>query len=342
MLIKNIKISLREQQILKAVIEGYISENVPIGSQVLKKRYNLDWSSATIRNAMSILEKHKLLIHTHTSSGRVPTDLGYRYYVDYLLNLSDACIDHIEIIENQLNQVSRNIDELLSVTASMLAKISHLFGVAMIISFEKSILNEVELVKLSSDRVMLIMGMQSGLIRSIVLNLKLTVENDDLLKVTEILKERLLGSSLKDIQRSFKERMKDTQLYDHEIIQILMNNPDKHFAIPDNKIVYTSSNKEILDLPENQYANNLHHTLEAIDEQNVAQYFKTYFNKAHNYLLIGNENLDSTYDQFSIITQVFEGTSFKGQIGVIGPTRIPYAQVLKLLTSFKEIMNRVC
>ncbi|MAD52238.1 MAG: heat-inducible transcriptional repressor HrcA [Candidatus Marinimicrobia bacterium] len=342
MYLKKSDISTRQAQVLKAVVEDYIIDHVPIGSNVLKKKHAFNCSSATLRHTMANLEKKNLLMHTYTSSGRIPTDLGYRYYVDHLMRQSDNELENYANVENKLHQSSNSIDDLLKTTAAMLSKISHLFGVAMILQYERSILNEIELVPLSSDRLMVVLGMKSGVVRSIVLNLNMTVNSNEIINITTLLKEKLLGLSLKDIQGTIAERMKDSPLSEHEIVQILLNDPEKHFNIPDSQLIFTSSNRELLDQPEYQQVNNLQKTLEAIDNENVTQYFKTHLNKQNNYMLIGNENMETIYNDCSIVTHVFGGSSFQGQIGIIGPTRIPYANVLRILNNFTEIMNRVC
>ncbi len=342
MYLKKSEITPREQQVLKAVVEDYIMDHAPIGSNVLKKKYHFDCSPATLRNTMAKLEKKNLLMHTHTSSGRVPTDPGYRYYVDHLMKQTETSLDNYNSIKNKLSQSTNSVDDLLQTTAVMLSKISHLFGVAMILQYERSILNEIELVQLSSDRVMVVLGMKSGVVRSIVLNLRLSIKENEMQNITMLLKEKLLGLTLQEIQNSIAERMQDSPLADHEIVQILLHHPKEHFIIPDSQLVFTSSNKELLDQPEYQQVNILQKTLVAIDNENVTQYFKTYMNKQNNYLFIGNENREAIYNDCSIVSNVFGGSTFQGQIGIIGPTRIPYANVLRILNNFTEIMNRVC
>lgn len=337
-----IDISPREQHVLKAVVEDYILTNVPIGSNFLKNNHTFNCSPATLRNTMASLEKKQLLMHTHTSSGRIPTDLGYRYYVDHLMEQNDIGLNQLENIENKLASVSTNLIELLQTTAAMLSKISHLFGVTMILRFDRSILQEIELVPLSTDRVMVVLGMKSGMVRSIVLNLELSVKESDLHKVTNLLKEKLLGLTLREIQDSIRFRMKDSPLSHHEIIQILLTNPKEHFSIPENQMVYTSSTMTLLEQPEYQHVENLQKTLIAVDSENITHYFNTFLNKKSNYLFIGKENLDEIYNDCTIVTNVVGGSLFQGQIGIIGPTRIPYAKITGILNHFSEIMNRVC
>jgi len=336
------EISPREQHVLKAVIEDYILTNVPIGSNFLKNNHSFNCSPATLRHTMANLEQKQLLTHTYTSSGRIPTDFGYRYYVDHLMEQKDAGLASYEKIEQELASISTNLSELLQTTAAMLSKISHLFGISMLIQFDRSILNEIELVSLSTDRVMVILGMKSGVVRSIVLNLNLSVKEGDLNKITALLKEKLLGLTLKEIQDSIQVRIKDSPLSSHEIIQILLANPKRHFSIPENRSVYTSSTMNLLDQPENQHVGNLQKTLIAVDNENINHYFNTFLNKKNDYLLIGEENPDDLYKDYTIVTNVFGGSFFQGQIGIMGPTRIPYAKITGLLNHFSRIMSRVC
>ena len=163
----------RENLILKTTIEDFISSGLPISSQKLYKHYFHSISPATIRNTLAGLEKKGLLKHMHTSSGRVPTDSGYRYYVDTLIQDNTSVIDEYDNISNSLSAVADNLEDLLQATALMLGKISHLFGVVMVSHQQRSILTDIELVQMASDRIMVVLALKSGFLRSIVLNLSL-------------------------------------------------------------------------------------------------------------------------------------------------------------------------
>ena len=137
----------RENLILKTTIEDFISSGVPISSQKLYQRYFHSISPATIRNTLAALEKKGLLKHMHTSSGRLPTDSGYRYFVDTLIQDNTSMIDEYDNVSNSLSAVADNLEDLLQATALMLGKISHLFGVVMVSHQQRSILTDIELVK---------------------------------------------------------------------------------------------------------------------------------------------------------------------------------------------------
>ena len=221
----------REAAILSAVVECYIESGIPVSSGFLTKNCGLNISSATIRNAMSSLEQKGYLNHLHTSGGRIPTDIGYRFYVNIIPEYQVLDNQITEKIEQELLIISNNVDELLNATAFMLAKVSHMFGVILVFGYQKSMLTDIELVALEGNRVMLVLAMDTGSVESIVLNLNLTIQPKLIQKITRILKERLVGFSLKEIQSTINSRLNDTEMYSHELVQILINNSNKYFHI---------------------------------------------------------------------------------------------------------------
>ena len=197
----------RKNNILKKTIEDFISFGTPISSQRLHSCYFNQFSTATIRNSLANLEKIGMLKSIHRSSGKVPTDNGYRYYVDTLIAESSKTIQEYDNISQKLSAASNNLEDLLQATAYMLGKISRLFGIVVISKHQKNILNEIELIHLSSDRIMLVLGLNSGFIRSIVLNLKVSIDDSVLKVINQGLKDRLIGLTLDEIQENIKDRL---------------------------------------------------------------------------------------------------------------------------------------
>jgi len=334
-------ISKREHLILMTTIEDYIEENHPIGSQYLKKRHLFYFSPATIRNILAKLEEKGMLTHTHTSSGRIPTDEGYRYYVNQ--------ITKIEYYKNKIDKDTfenliriSDIDDLMQATATLLSKVSRLFGFVMISEANKSILTDIELVSISSDRIMMVLAMKTGLIRSIVLDLKIEVKLSELSYITTILKERLLGLSLEEIQKTIHHRVKETDVLNHEIIQILINRPVSHFRISGNTQVYTSSYSELLNYPEFQKVSILKKTMRALEKKNIKQFIKSNVGSKKDYTFIGNEINNDLMKHCSILTSRFSNDFITGQLAIIGPRRIRYQDVKHILEEFSEVLPNVC
>ena len=335
------KLNQREKEILKKTIEDYISFGTPISSQSLHNNYFNQLSAATIRNSLAKLEQTGMLKSIHTSSGKVPTDNGYRYYVDTLIAENTSTIQEYDNIAQKLSDASDNLEDLLQATAYMLGKISRLFSMVIISKQQKNILNEIELLHLSSERIMLVLGLDSGFIRSIVLNLNVTINNSSLKFINEALKDRLLGLSLDEIQSSIKERLKESQYFDHEIVQILVQDPNKHFKISGEKLVYTSPFYQLLDYPEFQEINKLKALMSYIHDKSMEEYFNKYLLDGGNSIIIGKEIGDSNFNNCSIISEPFENNNINGQMLVLGPKRIPYKNIKRILTNFTDIINDV-
>jgi heat-inducible transcriptional repressor len=283
-----------------------------------------------------------MLTHTHTSSGRIPTDEGYRYYVD---KLSDS-----EKMEGKLDEdtfknlikMTSNIDDLMQATAILLSKVSRLFGFVMISEVNKSILTDIELISLSSDRVMVVLAMKTGLIRSIVLELKVVVNQNELDSITAILKECLLGLSLDEIQKTIHLRVCGSDIFDHEIIQVLVNKPVSHFSLAGNTLIYTSSYSELLNYPEFQEVTILQKTIKALEKRNIKQFIKSNVGSEKKYTFIGHETNNDLMDHFSILTSRFNSDLVTGQLAVLGPTRIRYQFVKRILEDFSKVLPNVC
>ena len=335
------QLNQREKEILKKTIEDYISFGTPISSQSLHNNYFNQLSAATIRNSLAKLEQTGMLKSIHTSSGKVPTDNGYRYYVDTLIAENTSTIQEYDNIAQKLSDASDNLEDLLQATAYMLGKISRLFSMVIISKQQKNILNEIELLHLSSERIMLVLGLDSGFIRSIVLNLNVTIDSSSLKFINEALKDRLLGLSLDEIQSSIKERLKESQYFDHEIVQILVQDPNKHFKISGEKLVYTSPFYQLLDYPEFHEINKLKTLMSYIHDKSMEEYFNKYLLDGGNSIIIGKEIGDSNFNNCSIISEPFENNNINGQMLVLGPKRIPYKNIKRILTNFTDIINDV-
>ncbi len=338
----NIQLTERERQILKATIEDYIDTMNPVGSNFLKKQHLLPFSPATIRNDLALLEAKGLLTHTHTSSGRVPTELGYRYYVDSLMEHDSNSLADFPDILQVLTKVAGNVDEMMNTVAGLLARISRFFGLVVIGRYQESVLTELELVQLSSDRVMLVLAMKSGLVRSITMNLRISIEPAILDAVTSVLREKLLGLTLREIQLTIQRRLLDSDIAQHEIVQILLTDPVQYFTYSGNALVYQSTITGLLEHPEFRDIDVLHKTITALDSDRIADYLTKIFDDQTKNIYIGSENKAVDLDHCSLVTSGFNSPNLVGRLIVIGPTRIPYPNIISILNKFTEILPDVC
>ncbi|MBT3216317.1 MAG: heat-inducible transcription repressor HrcA [Candidatus Marinimicrobia bacterium] len=331
----------REDVILKATIEDFIRSNSPIGSSFLKEQHHYSFSSATIRSTLSSLEEKGFLTHPYVSAGRIPTDLGYRLYVDDLMEPHP----HTSLGKNEfirdVETIATNMEELMRGTAVMLAKISKLFGVVVLKGYEKSTLSDIELVQIGSDRVMVVLAMKTGLVRSIVLNLKVDIGDRDLNYVNEALRNRLVGLNLKTIVDSIKSRLRDSDVFDHEIIQILLDKSTSVFATQNDAVVFTSSYSELLHQPEFQDAQLLQEILPALESDSLANDINL-MDMEEWKAIIGGENENERLKNCSLISTPFNGNHLSGRLAILGPKRMRYSELKEILNQFASGIQNVC
>ena len=221
----------------------------------------------------------------------------------------------------------------------MLSKISKMFGVVSISGYQSSILTDIELISIHGNRVMLVLAMDTGLVKSIVLNLKINISDHLISKITKVLKESLVGCTLQEIQSTIIGRLSDAEMYDHELVQILVNDRYSYFNIDSNNSIYTSSSNVLLRHPEFQNITLYQKILPALDKTYLSEHFNQNFTNEVDKTLIGSENGDKILYDCSIVTSHFDLGKVKGRIGIIGPKRIPYLYIQNLLNKFTEVIN---
>lgn len=332
-------LDLRYSSILLTIVEGYINRCQPISSQYVQKKLLTDLSSATIRNVMSSLEKDGFLKQVHKSGGRIPTDLGYRFYINSINSNNNVNEDVIPELEDELKTVSSNVDEILNATATMLSDLSNMFSIVMISEYQNSILVDIELIELNGNRVMMVIGMDNGLVKSIVLDLDINIKEKHIKSITKLLKDKLVGLSLSEIQNTITYRLNDSFVFNHELIQILINDCYSYFSIENNKLIYTSPANVLLQQPEFQNINNFKKILPALDKSFLNIYMNKNFDAEHDYDLIGKENEDKIFNNCAILTSKFETKAITGRIGVIGPKRLNYINVKNILNTFRKVVQ---
>ena len=221
----------------------------------------------------------------------------------------------------------------------MISKLSNMFGVVTITDYHNSVLRDIELVELNNSRVMLVLAMDNGLVKSIVLDLDLKIAFKHMHAITKLLKDKLTGLSLKEIQNTITDRLNDSLIFNHELVQVLINERFSYFSIANNKLIYTSPVNVLLDQPEFQNINNLQQILPALDKKYLNMYLNNNFDTSSDYDLIGKENKDKIFKDCAILTSKFQTNAISGRIGVIGPKRLNYINVKNILNTFKKVVQ---
>ncbi len=219
-------LSHREKEVLRYIVENFVVSALPVGSRSISKQTDLKVSSATIRNVMSDLEDMDLLSTPHTSAGRVPTDKGYRYYVDSLMNKKSLNEKEINFLKSKIEEKKSKVienEDLYIETSKILGKISHQLAVVTQPFLIGAVFKKLELINLSSNKILVVISIESGFVRTVIMEIDSEISRTKLDKLTSFLNERLQGLTLKEIRETFKERVKDYTSQEPELIKLFIN-----------------------------------------------------------------------------------------------------------------------
>lgn len=337
----------RERQVLEAVVRTYVDTAEPAGSRTVSRAFELGVSAATVRNTMSDLEEKGYLFHPHTSAGRVPTDLAYRFFVDRLMAPAEPSAEDVANLERELGRTGASpVERLIRQAARALSVISNELGVALAPRLEEAILERLELIQVSTSKVLLVATIGGGLVRTVYVDLPIEVPTDTLLTVTLALNERLSGLTLYEIRRTLPQRLRDSTADEAgaELINIFMQSGAELFDITtlDPSQLHLGNASVLAAQPEFETGERLKRLIDLTEKRDLlAEAMGTREHGGHLKITIGGENDASELTDFTLITAEYSVGGLKGVIGVIGPTRMPYEKVVTIVDYTSSLVTRV-
>ena len=339
------ELSDRERRVLEAVIQSYVETAEPAGSRTISRRFGLGVSPATIRNTMSDLEEKGYLYHPHTSAGRVPTDVAYRLYVDSLMRVAPIASPDREKLAEQLSATGGStIEAILRRAAQSLSVLTQELGMAVGPRLDQIVLQRLELVRLSSERLVLVLSLQGGAVRQIFVEVGERIADNALAEVSVVLNERLAGLTLREIRASLAARLRDANpgSTTRELLNIFVQERESIFDDPlrrDESLVLGQTSV-LAEQPEFASSDQMRRLL-ALTESN--EHLTELLRRRHINpglsITIGNEHGDSRFENFTIVTSEYRAGSLSGVIGVIGPTRMPYEKVIAVVTHASRLVS---
>lgn len=342
------ELSKRERRVLEAVIQSYVETAEPAGSRTLSRRFGLGVSPATIRNTMSDLEEKGFLFHPHTSAGRVPTNKAYRVYVDQLLALPRILAPEAEHdrLSEELGGAQRRsaIEAVLRRAAQTLGVLTQELGVALGPRLGSSVLRRLELVRVSSERLLMVLTLEGGVVRTVFVEVAGEIAEDALAQVTSVLNERLGGLGLEQIRRSLGSRLRDTAASGQasELLNIFVQEAEQIFdgALPlSEESVVLGHSSVLAEQPEFSAAEKLRRLLALTERPDaLAEAIRARTTPGVS-ITIGSEHSDPRLEEFTMVTAEYHVGSLTGVIGVIGPTRMPYDKVISLVSHTSRLLN---
>jgi heat-inducible transcriptional repressor len=339
-------LSERSKKILYAVVQSYINYPDPVGSRVVTKRYPFGLSPATIRNIMSDLEEMGFLTQPHTSAGRVPTDLGYRFYVDSLVREGDLNSNiEVEILQGlykRLEILKNNIELLLSETTKSLSMLSHYLGIAMSPTPDMTTLRKINLLKYSVDKVAVVLFTDEGLIKNKIIAVDADISQKDLNRIATYLNSEFSGFTFDEIRvKLIKEMSREKVQCDH-LISKAMRICREALCFPLNEL-FVSGLSEVLALPDFTDLKTIRELSKAVeDKHNIIKLLDKMSETDGVQVIIGSENEQDEMKGLSLVASPCrEYDRPVGIVGIIGPTRMNYAKAIYIVENTAKFISRM-
>ncbi len=341
------ELSDRERRILEAIVRSYVETAEPAGSRTISRRSGLGVSPATIRNTMSDLEERGFLFHPHTSAGRIPTDKAYRVYVDELMRVRPLdSVERLRLAED-ISSGGSAIESILRRAAQSLGVLTQELGIALGPRLDQTILERLEIVRLSAAKLILVLSLRGGTVRTIFVEVPGEIADEALAEVELVLNERLAGLSLADIRNSLGARLRDvsTGSGSSELLNIFLQEGDTLFdvAVPDpNDAVLLGQASLLAEKPEFASGERMRQLIELTETRTeLATLLRNRSITSGLQITIGSENGNSLPGGLTVVTAEYHAGSLTGVIGVIGPTRMPYDKVIALVTHTSSLVSEL-
>ncbi|MCI8940748.1 MAG: heat-inducible transcription repressor HrcA [Dorea sp.] len=333
----------RKLTILHAIIKTYLETGEPVGSRTISKYSDLNLSSATIRNEMADLEELGYILQPHTSAGRIPSDKGYRLYVDMLMEEKEQELNEMQ---EQMLEKADKMEHLLKQAARVLANNTNY---ATMVSTPRSSANRIKFIQLSKvdeEQIIAVIVLGGNVIKNKIINMDEPLSNENLLKLNMLLNTTLNGMSIEEINLGLIARLKEQAGIHSEVVGNVFDAVAEAIQVDEDMQIYTSGTTNIFKYPELSDKQSAQEIISAFEEkQQLTELVTQTLAQEENtgiQVYIGDETPVQNMKDCSVVTATYElGEGMKGTIGIIGPKRMDYEHVLKSLKRLQGELDAI-
>ena len=320
----------RKKRVLQAIVEEYVNTAEPVSSKALVQKEDLNYSSATIRNEMADLEKIGYLEKTHTSSGRVPSEKGYRYYVDELLKDDNITVDEVRYISKKLETKVNEIEDLTKIAASTISEVTHYTTVSMGPRTKKQLIKELKFVLINPTMMLAIIITNSDMIKETVIKFEENINEKQVETLNYMFNHKLKNQPLETIDRPLEEYLYDEMIYSVKVIKPIIEQIRK--VLNEDEQLYLKGANNAFDLPEFNSLEVAKNFINILDQKELVEDVLDSGLAEDINVYIGEENHKEELKDFSIITFKHKvAGKDMGTIGIIGPKRMDYSKVISVM-----------
>ena len=337
------QLSERKIKIMQAIIRNYLETGEPVGSRTISKYTDLNLSSATIRNEMSDLEETGYILQPHTSAGRIPSDKGYRLYVDTMMQEKDK---ELEELKEMMLEKEGKMDHLLKQVAKLLAVNTNYASMISVPAVHQNKLKFIQLSRVDINQLLAVIVMEGNVIKNNILPVDEELNDETILKLNILLNTNLSGLAVEDINLATITRMKQQAGIHSEIVSDVIDAIAEGIKQEEDLEIYTSGTNNIFKYPEladQQKASELINTFE--EKEKLSELVQESLSDENNtgiQVYIGNENQIQSMQDCSVVTATYElGEGMRGTIGIIGPKRMDYDKVVGTLKTITHQLDEL-
>lgn len=326
-------INERKLKILEAIIRDYIETGDPVGSRTISKKYDLGISSATIRNEMADLEEMGLIVQPHTSAGRIPSDKGYRIYVDDMMGSPHITPEIEAVITNLIKEKITRMDSLVEETAKLVAMLTNCTTIAMTPPISQVRIKHIQLVPVDERSVACVIVTDTNEVKNHTIATAREIDFNMCMALTHILNEQLIGNTLSQIseqriRQSIEEKMKEYGNIADSVVEAI----DSALKQEDLSDIYIRGTNNILDFNGSADKSKVRELFKLLEEKPYLTKILGQSKPNTITVCIGEENALKPMKDYSVVTTSYTiGEHMIGNLGIIGPTRMNYDQVVSVL-----------
>lgn len=336
-------LSEREHQVLDAVVRNYILSALPTSSRYLSRQKDFSLSPASIRNVMCDLEERGFITQPHTSAGRIPTDKGYRYYVDRVMKLCDLSFEAKNSIRNALITADKSdLHFLLEAASKALSRATNQLGVILAPKMCNGILRKLHIFQLQPQQYIFTVVLDSGFLKTMVIEFKTQISQERLELACKILMEKFAGKTIQQICNADTRQFDDVSDLELGIIRILVPSIKKVVESDREQVVFAEGQTNVLLQPEFFSRENVGVVIEIVEEKKMLMHlFETPQDENRIQISIGGEIPQDNFQSFSIIKTNYSVGNMVGSLGIIGPKRMPYPFLVSAVQYTARVLGEV-
>lgn len=336
----------RQNKVLVAVVCTYISTAEPVGSRTIAKKYDIGVSSATVRNIMADLDEMGFLVQPHTSAGRIPTDKGFRFYVDHLEKTQKTLEEIMSLNIEQVLHTESELGNLMKKTSDVLSQLSNQAGLVLAPKLKHTVCRHIDFIRLHSSKILVIFISEAGLVHKRVIMLEEKISQDVLDKISKLITEELIGLSLSEIRTKLVKMMKTEKLqFDHLFAQAMKLSQQFFLDDVEEDELYVGGTFNMMNQPEFADIEKMKLLFKAFEEKRLLIHILDQCldeGDDQAIVLIGEENHIKGMKDLSLVLSSYRyGERALGAVGIIGPKRMDYTQIIPIVEYTAKTISRL-